>query len=523
MRFAIRVLLTALLLSPAWAQQQDIEVRVRGAADIEVLVRNEASSVWRSAGKAGQVIRLQEGEFEPNNISGRTHVDVILRGPGYLPIFQKLGGPSSSVVVLEGRVVPQEVRVTLHTVPPDCTLHGPNQKLWGRGILEITPSEYLPLAKALQWSLPAYELNEIEATLSASGYREREITLGPDFWTSSSYPPEPLVLEPEKGPQAFFQRNPQAIPALSTLSLLTVLGILFGVHRVKARLRKGDKLEKLRADDHDPLSGAVLGSYRLGHLLGEGAMGAVYLAVPEEGLERERAVAVKVIHRRLAGDPEFLSRFYREVRVAGELIHPNIVECLDWGSQDGLLYLVMELLEGESICKRVRPNAPIEEVAGYLVQIGRALQYAHSLGVVHRDIKPENVMLLTRTQRIKVMDFGLAKKHDASTLTATGAIFGTPAYLPPEQARSEPVDAAADQYSFGVMAFELLVGERPYQADEPVQMMLKHVSEPIPSILDRRPDLPSELAAMVARLMAKKPAERYPSMEDVVAILEAYL
>lgn len=522
MRFAIRALLLALLLSPAWAQQQDIEVRVRGAADIEVLVKNEASGEWRSAGKTGQVIRLQEGEFELNNISGLTYVDAILRGPGYLPIFQKLGGPSSSVVVLEGQVVPQEVRITLHTVPPDCTLHGPDQKLWGRGVLEITPSEHLPLAKALQGSLPAYELNEIEATLSASGYREREITLGSDFWTSTSYPPEPLVLEPEKGPQAFFQRNPQAIPALSTLSLLTVLGILFGVHRVKARLRKGDKLEKLRADDRDPLSGAVLGSYRLGHLLGEGAMGAVYLAVPEEGLEREQAVAVKVIHRRLAGDPDFLSRFYREVKVAGELIHPNIVECMDWGNQDGLLYLVMELLEGESLSKKVRPDAPVKEVAESLLQIGKALHYAHKQGVVHRDVKPENVMV-TRTRTLKVMDFGLAKKHDASTLTATGAIFGTPAYLPPEQAKSEAVDAAADQYSFGIMAFELFAGERPYLADEPVQMMLKHISAPIPSLLERRPDLPQELAAMVARLMAKDPAERFPGMDDVIAILEKYV
>ncbi len=523
MRFAIRALLIVLLLSPARAQQQDIEVRVGGGADVEVLVRNEASGEWRSAGKSGEVIRLQEGESELNDISGRTYVDVILRGPGYLPIYQqKLGGPSSSVLVLEGQVVPQEVRITLNTVPPDCTLHGPNQELWGRGVLQLTPSEYLPPAKALKWSLPAYQLNEIEATLSASGYRERKVTLGPDFWTSTSYPPEPLELEPEKGLQAFFQRNPQAIPALSTLSFLTVLGLLYGAHRVKARLRKGDKLEKLRADDSDPLSGAVLGSYRLGHLIGEGAMGAVYLAVPEARLEREQAVAVKVIHRRLAGDPDFLSRFYREVKVAGELVHPNIVECIDWGTQDGLLYLVMELLEGESLSKRVRPNAPVKEVAGYLLQVGKALHYAHKQGVVHRDVKPENVMV-TRTQTLKVMDFGLAKKHDASTLTATGAIFGTPAYLPPEQAKSEAVDAAADQYSFGIMAFELFAGERPYQADEPVQMMLKHVSAPIPSLLEQRPDLPQELVAMVLRLMAKEPAERFPSMDNVIAVLEKHI
>ena len=251
-------------------------------------------------------------------------------------------------------------------------------------------------------------------------------------------------------------------------------------------------------------------------------MGAVYLAVPEEGLEREQAVAVKVIHRRLAGDPDFLSRFYREVKVAGELIHPNIVECMDWGNQDGLLYLVMELLEGESLSKKVRPDAPVKEVAESLLQIGKALHYAHKQGVVHRDVKPENVMV-TRTRTLKVMDFGLAKKHDASTLTATGAIFGTPAYLPPEQAKSEAVDAAADQYSFGIMAFELFAGERPYLADEPVQMMLKHISAPIPSLLERRPDLPQELAAMVARLMAKDPAERFPGMDDVIAILEKYV
>ena len=251
-------------------------------------------------------------------------------------------------------------------------------------------------------------------------------------------------------------------------------------------------------------------------------MGSVYLAVPKESLEKVEAVAVKVIHRRLAGDPEFLSRFHREVKVAGELIHPNIVECFDWGNQDGLLFLVLELLEGEPLSARVRPNAPVEEVVRCLLQVARALVYAHKEGVVHRDIKPENVMV-TRDGVVKVMDFGLAKKHDASTLTATGAIFGTPAYLPPEQARSEPVDAAADQYSFGVMAFELLAGERPYQADEPVQMMLKHVSAPVPSVLEHRPDIPPELATMIARMMAKKPGDRYPSMQDVLAELERFV
>ena len=262
------------------------------------------------------------------------------------------------------------------------------------------------------------------------------------------------------------------------------------------------------------MSGRELGGYRLGRKLGEGGMAAVYIAYPSGKTE---SVAVKLVHSRVEGE-EFRDRFLREVKVIAELVHRNIVEFKDWGEQDGKLYLVMELVEGETLTRKLREDIPLSEALGYLVAVAEALEYAHKKGVLHRDVKPENVMVTGRGQ-VKVMDFGLAKKHDATTLTATGAIFGTPAYIPPEQAKSETVAETGDQYSFGVMAFQLLTGRLPFDSEEPLNMILKHVQESPPSVRELRPEIPEDLSSAVLRMLSKDPVDRFTSMGEVRELL----
>jgi serine/threonine-protein kinase len=267
------------------------------------------------------------------------------------------------------------------------------------------------------------------------------------------------------------------------------------------------------------LIGALFdGRYKVLKKLGSGGMATVYLA---EDQELGRRVAIKILNAKHASDEQFVERFRREASSAAGLSHPNIVQIYDRGKAEGTYYIAMEVIEGLSLKELIIKHgpSPIPVAVNYGRQILAALRFAHRNGVVHRDIKPHNV-LVDEEGRVKVTDFGIARAG-ASEMTEVGSIIGTAQYLSPEQARGAPVDARSDLYSVGVVLYELLTGEAPYNGDTPVEIAMKHLSavpEP-PSV--KRPEVPPELDAVVLRALAKNPDDRFQSVEEMDADLNA--
>jgi len=264
---------------------------------------------------------------------------------------------------------------------------------------------------------------------------------------------------------------------------------------------------------HDTI---VDGRYRILDRLGSGGMADVYRA---EDLELRRQVALKFLHLRFAEDPEFVERFRREASSAAGLQHPNIVGVFDRGEWDGTYYIAMEYLKGHTLKQLVREHGamPPDLAVDITIQVLRAAKFAHKRGVVHRDIKPHNV-ILDEEGRAKVTDFGIARAG-ASDMTETGSIMGTAQYLSPEQAQGQPVSPRSDLYSIGVMLYELLTGQVPFDAESPVTIALKHVSEdPVPPS-QLNPAVSPALDAVVLRSLEKDPAQRFADADEFAAAL----
>lgn len=275
----------------------------------------------------------------------------------------------------------------------------------------------------------------------------------------------------------------------------------------------------------DPMVGRVLGGrYRVIEPLGSGGLGMVYRAAH---VSLGRNVALKVLHDRFATTDVMRQRFEREAMALSKLSHPNVVTVIDFGSEGEMLFLVMELLEGESLSDRLRRQKPgLREALSIARQILRALAYAHSLGVVHRDLKPANVMVRSLpdgSEHVTVLDFGLAKFVDESgaDLTRQGVVLGTPAYMAPEQATGDASGAPADVYAATVMLYELLTGTRPYRGGGSGELLKAHLIAPIPTLREARRDVAfsAELEAFVRRGLAKRAQERFP---DAQRMLEAF-
>jgi serine/threonine-protein kinase len=266
--------------------------------------------------------------------------------------------------------------------------------------------------------------------------------------------------------------------------------------------------------------GVIGGRYELKHVVGTGGMSTVYCAFDTL---LERNVALKILHDQYGENAEYVERFRREARAVAQLSHPHIVTVIDRGEEDGKQFIVFELIEGESLKELVDRGGPmpVRRVLELGLEVGRALAFAHAQGLVHRDVKPQNVLLSGADGRAKVTDFGIVRSLDAVGHTETGTVLGTSQYIAPEQARGERVDAQTDVYSFGVVLYELLTGEVPYPGDNFLSVAMKHVNEPVPSVLERRPDTPLRLATLIERSMAKLPSDRPASMDEVVAELEA--
>ena len=260
-----------------------------------------------------------------------------------------------------------------------------------------------------------------------------------------------------------------------------------------------------------------VGTYEIVDEVAHGGMATVYRALqPSLG----RFVALKVLSSELARDPDFVNRFQREARVAARLEHPNIAPIYDVGQADGVFYIAMRLVPGRSLSDIVTSDGPLplERTRAILAQIASALDYAHRQGVVHRDVKPSNVLVEANDQ-VSLVDFGIARAADVTHITRFGVLVGTPIFMAPEQAQGLDVDFRADLYSLGVVAYLMLTGQAPFQADSVVTVLHKQVYDPPPSVRVSRPDLPESVDAAVERMLAKQPGERYPTAAAFVSAL----
>ena len=261
--------------------------------------------------------------------------------------------------------------------------------------------------------------------------------------------------------------------------------------------------------------------YRLKEKIGSGGMADVYIA---DDLLLGREVAVKVLHAQYAADPAFIQRFRHEAQAAANLNHPNIVNIYDWGNEGDLYYIVMEYVEGRDLKDILRSEGRIlpERAAEIAAEISAALQFAHRRNLVHRDIKPHNVFI-TDIGKVKVMDFGIAREGNGEGITQTGMVMGTPQYISPEQAQGLGVDGRSDIYSLGVVLYEMLTGQVPFDDPNPLTIAYKQVREdPMPpSVVD--PEIPPTLEAIVMKAMAKNPANRFQSAQEMKADLLRFL
>ena len=259
---------------------------------------------------------------------------------------------------------------------------------------------------------------------------------------------------------------------------------------------------------------ATLGEYDILGELGRGGMATVYLA---HELSLDRKVAIKVMLPAMLTGAGMVERFKREARTAANLSHPNIIPIYTVREAEGLIFCVIKLVEGTPLDAVMRElsQLPIPMVQGILAQVGGALGYAHRHGVIHRDIKPGNILIDDEGWAV-VTDFGIAKVVASTGLTSTGMAVGTPTYMSPEQATADEVTGASDQYSLGVVAYEMLAGRPPFVAGSMVALMYSHNHDDPPSLKLFRHDVPEQLCNAVMRMLRKAPDERFPTMEDAV-------
>jgi branched-chain amino acid transport system substrate-binding protein len=273
------------------------------------------------------------------------------------------------------------------------------------------------------------------------------------------------------------------------------------------------------------LNGQTLGRYRILHLLGTGGMATVYKAL-DVNLERE--MAIKFI-RSDSFPPtrlnEILKRFEREAKALARLSHSHIVKVYDYGDFQGIPFLVMEYQPGGTLKDRLGVPLPYVEAVEQLLPIARALQYAHRHGVLHRDVKPANILINAEGEPV-LSDFGIAKLlegDDGTTLTGTGIGIGTPEYMAPEQGLGLEMDARADVYALGVVLYELITGQKPFTADTPMQVVFKHVHEPLPDPRLIVPDLPQVVVDILNKAMAKNVQDRYADASQFITVLETLI
>src|SRR6266446_3751066 len=274
----------------------------------------------------------------------------------------------------------------------------------------------------------------------------------------------------------------------------------------------GDDVEKGRV---------LAGRYEILQLLGRGGMGAVYKA---RDTELDRIVALKLIRPELARNPEILRRFKQELILARQVTHKNVIRIFDLGQSDGIKFITMDFVEGQNLRELLleRGKFPAEQAARVMLQICRALEAAHTEGVIHRDLKPQNIML-DSGGRVYVMDFGIARSAYLPGMTQTGALIGTPEYMSPEQARGEKLTERSDLFSLGVIFYELLTGQSPYPADAPLGTLWKRLQEKPKPPVDVDSTIPKPLNDIVMKALEVEPEDRWARAREMAQQLEIWL
>ena len=267
------------------------------------------------------------------------------------------------------------------------------------------------------------------------------------------------------------------------------------------------------------------GRYRIDAMQGQGGMSAVYKATDPN---LKRVVAIKLIHPHLSSDPSFVQRFESEASAVASLRQPNIVQVYDFNNDNGVYYMVLEFIAGETLQDRLKRlvengrSLSIEDAINYTINISDAVGFAHQRGMVHRDIKPANIMLDVQGQAI-LMDFGIVKILGGDSHTSTGAVVGTARYMSPELIRGEVADNRSDLYSLGVTLYEMLSGRPPFVAESAMTLMMMHLNDPIPNVRGFRQDVPAELVRVLERLLAKDRRDRYQSAAELTVDLRRVL
>lgn len=261
--------------------------------------------------------------------------------------------------------------------------------------------------------------------------------------------------------------------------------------------------------------------YEIIRSIGEGGMANVYLA---QDTILDRQVAVKILRGDLAEDEKFVRRFQREAISASSLNDPNIVEVYDVGEDDGKYFIVMEYVQGPTLKQLIkkRGSLTLPEAQDIMLQLTSAVAHAHESYIIHRDIKPQNVVIL-EDGRVKIMDFGIAVALNAGELTQTNSVMGTVYYIPPEQANGGAATVKSDIYSLGILMYELVTGHVPFKGDSPVEVAIKHMNEPLPSICEYDPEMPQSIENIILRASAKNPKNRYDTAQEMHEDLETAL
>lgn len=278
-------------------------------------------------------------------------------------------------------------------------------------------------------------------------------------------------------------------------------------------------------DGQNWLGRSLNGRYKIESLLGQGGMSAVYKA---HDPNLNRAVAVKLIHSHLSSNEDFIWRFKKEASAVAAFHHPNIVQVFDYNTDADLHYMVLEYIAGQSVqealkeLRKKNARMSLAQALKVVIEICDALAYAHRHGTIHRDIKPANIMLDPQGRAV-LMDFGIVKIVGSTTHTAAGAVVGTARYMSPEVIRGEPLDERSDLYSLGVTLFEMVSGEPPFDARAAIDLLGRHIREPVPDIRDFRPDAPAGLSRIIYKAMEKAREDRYPSAAEMAADLRELL
>src|SRR5512135_951788 len=271
------------------------------------------------------------------------------------------------------------------------------------------------------------------------------------------------------------------------------------------------------------LEGLTLGKYQLREQLGHGGMASIYRAYHPQ---LDRFVAVKTLRGELVDDPEFLARFQREAKIVAALRHANIVQVYDADVQDDIYYMVMELLEGDTLKARLtdyrahEEPMPLGEAVRVMLDVLDGLAYAHGEGMIHRDLKPANIMLTKRGQAV-IGDFGIAQMVGGTRHTLSGALMGTLNYMAPEQGMQNQSDARSDLYSLGIVLYEMLTGKPPFDADTPLAILMKHVNEPLPMPPTTNVVIPEAFERILLKVLSKSPDDRYQTAEEMAQAIRA--